>query len=67
MEVRYTTGFDRDLTRLRDRLLKLRVNEAIDELKAAFRLADVSGVRRLTGVGPRYRIRIGDYRLIILL
>ncbi len=67
MEIRYTTGFDRDLAKLRDRQLTLRANQAIDELKAAPWLAEVSGVRRLTGVGPRYRIRIGDYRLIILL
>ena len=67
MEIRFTVRFNRDLARLRDRKLALQVNEAIDDLKAASQLTEVSGVRRLTGVGPRYRIRIRNYRLVFLM
>ena len=67
MEVRYTAGFDGDLDRLRDSRLRRRLDRVINELEAAPRLTEAPGIRRLTGVGPRYRIRIGKHRLIILL
>ena len=67
MEVRYTARFNRDLSQLRDRQLALQVNEVIDNLKAASQLTEVAGVRHLTGVGSRYRIRIRNYRLVFLM
>ena len=67
MEVRYTARFNRDLSQLRNRQLALLVNEVIDDLKAASQLTEVAGVRHLTNVGSRYRIRIRNYRLVFLM
>ena len=67
MEVRYTARFNRDLAQLRNRQLALLVNEVIDDLKAAAQLTEVAGVRHLTNVGSRYRIRIRNYRLVFLM
>ena len=63
MDIRYHNQFNRDLRRLRNPSLALRVEQAIAELKAAPTIGDVRGVRRMTGAGEHYRIRIGDYRL----
>ena len=67
MDVRYTTQFNRDLSGIRDRQLARIVEQVIEDLKAAARLTEISGVSRLTNVGSRYRIRIGNYRLVILM
>ena len=67
MDVRFTARFNRDLQRIRDRQVAQSVEQAIDALKAADRLTDVAGVSRLVNRGPRYRMRIGDYRLVMLL
>ena len=67
MDVRFTARFNRDLERIRDRQVAQSVEQAIDTLKAANRLTDVAGVSHLVNRGPRYRMRIGDYRLVMLL
>ena len=66
MDVRFTARFNRDLERIRDRQVAQSVEQAIETLKAANRLTDVVGVSHIVNRGPRYRMRIGDYRLIIL-
>ena len=66
MEVRYTARFNRDLGRIRERRVAQSVEEAIDALKAANWLAEVPGVTRLANRGARYRMRIGEYRMIML-
>ena len=66
MRVEFTPGFARDLRRLRDDALRRRVERTIEELEAAASMSDVSGVGRLnTESGRSYRIRIGDYRLVM--
>ena len=67
VEVRLTTQFNRELGRIRDRRVAQSVEQAIDTLKAANQLIEVAGVTRLVNRGPRYRMRIGDYRLIMLM
>ena len=67
MEVRFTTQFNRDVGRIRERRVAQSVEEAIDTLKAANRLTEVPGITRLVDRGPRYRMRIGEYRLIMLM
>ena len=66
MDVRFTTRFNRDLERIRDRQVAQSVEQAIDTLKAADRLTEVAGVSHLVNRGSRYRMRIGDYRLVML-
>ena len=67
MDVSFTARFNRDLERIRDRQVAQSVEQAIDTLKAANQLTDVAGVSHLVNRGPRYRMRIGDYRLVMLL
>ena len=67
MEIRIMVTFNRDLARLRDRQLALQVNEVIDDLKAAFQVTEVDGVRHLAGVDSRYRIMIRNYPLVFLM
>lgn len=63
MEVEYTPAFSRDLKRERNAELRRRVQQVIDELKAAPTVAAVRGAVRVTAPGRYYRIRVGDFRL----
>ena len=67
MEIRIMVTFNRDLARLRDRQLALQVNEVIDDLKAAFPVTEVDGVRHLAGVDFRHRIMIRNYPIVFLM
>ncbi len=67
MRVESTPAFRRDLRRVISRNTQSRVQEKIEEMETASTLFEVSNVRRLTGEGRHYRIRIGDYRLGITL
>ncbi|MFZ4774838.1 MAG: type II toxin-antitoxin system RelE family toxin [Terrimicrobiaceae bacterium] len=51
----------RFLTRLRDASLYKRIHQAIDKLQEEPRPA---GCKKLAGSENRYRIRVGDYRII---
>ena len=51
----------RFLLRLRDAKLKARLDEAIESLADDPR---PPGCRKLAGTSDRYRVRVGDYRII---
>ncbi len=54
------------MRRLRDEAMRRRVERTIEELEAADALSELSGVRRLnTERGHDYRMRIGEYRLVM--
>lgn len=60
-EVCVERGVLKWLTALRDRTLRLRLEKAIDALAVTPR---PSGCTKLAGAAGRYRIRVGDYRII---
>ena len=57
----------KDVGRVRDRGLRERVREVIERLEAAGALQEIEGVKRLRGGEGYYRIRVGDYRLGLIL
>ena len=67
MQVRFTTQFNRDLGRIPDRRVAQSVEQAIDTLKAANRLTEVPAVPWPVNRALRYRMRLGDYRLVMLM
>ena len=67
MKVEFRGSFAKDLRRIRDRSLKRRVKEVIESAEVADTLQEVSGIRKLRGGDQYYRIRIGDYRLGLIL
>jgi mRNA interferase RelE/StbE len=63
MKVLFEASFARDLKRIRDKQLKQRIREAIDEVKEAAKPDEVRGLRKLQGHQSYCRIRLGDYRI----
>ena len=62
MKIIFRRSFFKDL-RGTDKSLRRRVEKVINEVEAASSLQEVHNLKRLTGKGPYYRIRAGDYRI----
>ena len=67
MEVEFRKSFEKDLSKLRDEALLTTIRALILEIEDAETLDNVSNVKQLKEEGDYYRIRVGDYRLGILL
>ena len=63
MDVFYESSFAKDLKRIKDKHLLKRVQNFIEEVKAANALADVKNLKKLQGYDTFYRFRLGDYRI----
>jgi mRNA interferase RelE/StbE len=59
----FRTSFTRDLRRVRDRSLFKRVQETIEEVEAAGSILEIRNLKKLRTEGRYYRIRLGDYRI----
>ena len=62
MKIIFRRSFFKDL-RVIDKSLRRRVEKVINEVETASSLQEVHNLKRLTGKGPYYRIRVGDYRI----
>ena len=67
MKVRFKRSFVQDLERVKDKELKERVRETIARVEGAQTLQEIGSVRKLRGGERYYRVRIGDYRLGLIL
>ena len=67
MEVEFRKSFEKDLSKLRDEALLTRIKVVILEIEAAENLENVSNIKKLKAEGDYYRIRVGDYRIGIVI
>ncbi|MFB2882214.1 type II toxin-antitoxin system RelE family toxin [Floridanema aerugineum] len=67
MEVEFRKSFEKDLSKLRDEALLTRIKAVILEIEAAENLENVSNIKKLKAEGDYYRIRVGDYRIGIVI
>lgn len=67
MKVEFRQSFVKDLRQIRDEALKARVKEATDLVERAGNLRDVQDAKRLRSAEQYFSIRVGDYRLGLLL
>ena len=67
MKIEFKRSFVKDLERVRDKALRERVKETIEQVERAQALQEMENVKKLRGGERYYRIRIGDYRLGLVL
>ncbi|MEW5988863.1 MAG: type II toxin-antitoxin system RelE/ParE family toxin [Chloroflexota bacterium] len=67
MNVVFRRSFARDLKQIRDKALLKRVREIIEQVEQANVLGELSNVKKLEGSDLYFRIRVGDYRLGLLI
>jgi len=63
MTVDFRESFSRDLRAVKDKAILTRVKEVIEKVIECESLIDVPNVKRMKGNPGFYRIRIGDYRV----
>jgi mRNA interferase RelE/StbE len=67
MNVEYRKRFARDLKRIRDPDVRSRIADIIDEVKAARSLHEIPALVKLRGLDIYYRIRVGDFRIGVVI
>jgi len=67
VEVEFRKSFEKDLSKLRDEALLTKIKAVILEIEDTDNLEEVSNVKKLKAEGDYYRIRVGDYRIGIIL
>jgi len=63
MNATFRRSFTRDLRKVKDRTVLNRIQHAIERVEAAANLQEVGDLRKMSGTGNFYRIRVGDYRI----
>ncbi|MGH8613062.1 MAG: type II toxin-antitoxin system RelE family toxin [Gammaproteobacteria bacterium] len=66
MKTTFRQSFARDLKKIKDRAMLERIKQAIGQVETAQALNDVKDLTKLSGGNNYYRIRVGDYRLGIV-
>jgi len=56
-------SFNKDIKKIKDKKLALKLKEIIDFLQYTQTIASVTNTKKLRGSVNAYRIKIGDYRL----
>jgi mRNA interferase RelE/StbE len=63
----FRTSFTRDLRRVREPSLLRRVRETIADVEAAGSVLAIKNLKKLRAEGHYYRIRLGDYRVGVII
>jgi len=63
MRIVFRKSFTRDLKKTTDQDIRDRVRQAIEQVEAATQLQAIDDLKKLSGAANFFRIRIGDYRI----
>jgi mRNA interferase RelE/StbE len=67
VKVIFRRSFAKDVKKIRGKALRQEVQAVIEQLEQRTSLHDIPNVKHLTSEDPYYRIRIGEYRLGLLM
>ncbi|MFO0790448.1 MAG: type II toxin-antitoxin system mRNA interferase toxin, RelE/StbE family [Pirellulales bacterium] len=67
MNVAFRRSFTRDLRKIKQRQVLKSVQRAIESVEAAELLTDIANLKKLVGYDTFYRIRVGDYRIGVVI
>jgi mRNA interferase RelE/StbE len=67
MNFEFEKAFVRDFRKLRSKELANSISEAINQVSEASRYTDINNLRKLSGYKSAFRIRIGDYRIGVII
>lgn len=63
MLVTVKKSFNKDIEKIKDKKLALKIQEILDSLQNVETIIAFSNTKKIKGSANAYRIRIGDYRL----
>jgi mRNA interferase RelE/StbE len=63
MKIIVQKSFEKDIAKISNKELASIVLELINELEGCQNLSEIAHLKKMSGNGSYYRIRVGDYRL----
>ena len=63
MNVRIDKSFEKDIKRIKDKVLLAKIADTIEQVQASTNQEEIKNIKKLKGFQRYYRIRIGDYRI----
>ena len=63
MKVNGEKSFERDVSKIRDKVLLKKLMDAIVQMENASSIFEIRNCKKIEGYDNYYRLRIGDYRL----
>ncbi len=63
MKVTFRQSFARDLKKVKTQAVLDRVRRVIEQVEATSTTQEIRDLKKMSGAGNFYRIRVGDYRL----
>ena len=67
MLVKIDKSFQRDVRKVKNVDIQKRIASLIRDFKKTGKLSDIKQLKKLAGSGNEYRIRIGDYRIGLII
>jgi len=67
MKVKIDKSFQKDIRRIKDQAVLNKVAQFIINSQQAQSLSQIKSIKRLRGTSNHYRIKIGDYRLGLII
>ncbi len=67
MKISVDKSFEKDTDKIRDKKLLQKVTECIEQVITSKSSADIPNLKKLQGFKNHYRIRIGDYRVGVVI
>jgi len=67
VKVEFRDSFAKDLKSIKDKSLLNRVKEVVENVEKVASLDEIRNLKKLKGGGNYFRLRIGDYRMGIVL
>lgn len=67
MEIRYLSGFSKDLKKIKNKEIIFQIEKNINDIKIAKDIRQIKNLKKLKGHNLAYRIRIRDFRIGIFI
>jgi mRNA interferase RelE/StbE len=66
MRTAFRSSFARDLKKIEDQLILNQVRQVIEDVETAENLRAIDSLKKMSGGGKYFRIRVSDYRIGIV-
>lgn len=67
MNIQFRASFAKDLRNIKNKELVNRIKQTIEQVEKAQSQQDITNLKKLKGGSSYYRIRVGDYRIGIII
>ena len=67
MKFEVEKAFARDFRKIKSRELALAISETIEQVSEASNIKEIANLKKLTGYRSAFRIKIGDYRIGVII